>query len=61
MSLNWLTLPFALCSAALAFFGAGYEDVGASLRLDAQGFPSAEAMDDDDKQIVDCLEHVSFC
>jgi hypothetical protein len=26
-----------------------------------QEFVSVEVMDDDEKQIIDCLEHVSFC
>jgi hypothetical protein len=52
---------FAVSPANLAFFGAGDDDVGALLHQITQGFVSVEITDEDDKQIIDCLEHVSFC
>jgi hypothetical protein len=41
---------FVLCSTDLVLFVQG-----------TQRFASAEVTDEDDKQILDCLEHVSFC
>jgi hypothetical protein len=49
-----------LYSTDLAYFGASDEDVGASLHSGAQGFESTGIMDEDDRQIVYCLEDVKL-
>jgi hypothetical protein len=52
---------FVLRSAVLEFICVGDKGVGASLHQDVQGFVSAKVTDEDDKMILECLEHVIFC
>jgi hypothetical protein len=60
MFLNEFTFAFGLESHWLSVLGVSVDDVGTSLRRVTQEFASVEIADEDDKQIIDCLEHVSF-
>jgi hypothetical protein len=56
MFLNKLKPRFVMSPTNLPFFSAGDDDVGASLHQITQGFMSVEVTDEDDKQIIDCVQ-----
>jgi hypothetical protein len=44
----------------LSIFGASHDGIGALPHQGIEGFVSAEVTNEDDKMILECLEHVNF-